>query len=82
MTLTCIILRPAGVWLVTSPAGGGGKEPPTEISQTTGPISKLQTPFDSPVCELTVQGQKFDLEVTDDVIGHTGVEMSRSGGAS
>ena len=59
--------RPAGVWLVTRPAGGGGKGPPPEISQITGPISKFQTPFDSPVRELPVQGQKFDPEVTDDV---------------
>ena len=58
--------RPAGVWLVTRPAGGGAKAPP-EISQTTGPISKFQTPFDSPVRERPVQGQKFDPEVTDDV---------------
>ena len=62
--------RPAGVWLVTRPAGGGGgaKGPP-EISQTTGPIPEFQTPFDSPVRELPVQGQKFDPEVTDDVTG-------------
>ena len=51
--------RPAGVWLVTRPAGGGGQRPP-EISQTTGPISKFQTPFDSPVRELPVQGKKID----------------------
>ena len=62
--------RPAGVWIVTRPAGGGGpKAPPPEISQTTGPISKFQTPFDSPVRELPVQGQTFDPEVTDDVTG-------------
>ena len=52
--------RPAGVWLVTRPAGGGGAKGPPEISQTTGPIYKFQTPFDSPVRELPVQGQKFD----------------------
>ena len=57
----------AGVWLVTRPAGGGGANGPPEISQTTGPISKFQTPFDSPVRELPVQGQTFDTEVTDDV---------------
>ena len=66
--------RPAGVWIVTRPAGGGGpKGPPPEISQTTGPISKFQTPFDSPVRELPVQGQKFDPEVTDDVTGQVKV---------
>ena len=67
--------RPAGVWLVTRPAGGGGKGPPPEISQTTGPISKFQTPFDSPVRELPVQGQKFDPEVTDDVTGQVKVRI-------
>ena len=67
---------PAGVWLVTRPAGGGGgaKGPP-EISQTTGPIYKIQTPFDSPVRELPVQGQTFDTEVTDDVTGHVKVRI-------
>ena len=54
--------------------GGGGKGPP-EISQTTGPISKFQTPFDSPVRELPVQGQKFDPEVTDDVTGQVKVRI-------
>ena len=68
--------RPAGVWLVTRPAGGGGaKGPRPEISQTTGPISKFQTPFDSPVRELPVQGQKFDPEVTDDVTGQVKVKI-------
>ena len=51
--------RPAGVWLVTRPA----------------PISKFQTPFDSPVRELPVQGQKFDPEVTDDVTGRVKVRI-------
>ena len=41
--------RPAGVWLVTRYAGGGG-----EISQTTGPISKFKTPFNSP-CTWTTR---------------------------
>ena len=53
--------RPAGVWLVTRPAGEGAQSPPPppEISQTTGPISKFQTPFDSPVRELPVQGEQL-----------------------
>ena len=62
--------RPAGVWIVTRPAGGGGG-----ISQTTGPISKFQAPFDSPVRELPVQGQTFDPEVTDDVTGQVKVRI-------
>ena len=50
--------RPAGVWLVTRPAGGGGAQrAPPEISQTTGPISKFQTPFDSPVQSPAVATQ-------------------------
>ena len=61
--------------LVTRPAGGGGAKAPLEISQTTGPISKFQTPFDSPVREIPVQGQKFDLEVTDDVTGQVKVRI-------
>ena len=68
--------RPAGVWCHchTSCWGGGAKGPP-EISQTTGPISKFQTPFDSPVRELPVQGQKFNPEVTDDVTGQVKVRI-------
>ena len=66
--------RPAGVWLITRPAGGG-QRPPPEISQTTGPISKFQTPFDSPVRELPVKGQKFNPEVIDDVTGQVKVRI-------
>ena len=32
-------------------------------------------PFDSPVCELSEQGQKVDLEVTDGVVGHVKGKM-------
>ena len=53
----------------TSCWGGGGQRALPEISQITGPISKFQTPFDSPVHELPLQDQKFDPEVTDDVTG-------------
>ena len=67
--------RPAGVWLVTRPAGGGGAKGPPEISQTTGPISKLQTPFDIPVREIPVEGQNFDPEVTDDFTGQVKVRI-------
>ena len=37
------------------------------ISQTTRPISKSKTPFDSPVREPSKNGAKIDLDVTDDV---------------
>ena len=71
--------RPAGVWLVTRPAGeGGGQRAPLEISQTTGPFFKFQTPFDSPVRELPVQGQKFDPDFTDDVTGQVKVRIFRT----
>ena len=39
------------------------------ISQNTGPSSKVQTPFDSHLRELTEQDVKFELEVIDDVTG-------------
>ena len=45
------------------------------IPQTAEPISKSQTPFDSPICELSKHGLKFDLEVTDDVTGQVKVRM-------
>ena len=74
LTLFALNPRPAGVWLVTRPAGGGGGKGP-ETSQTTGPISKFQTPFDSPVRELPVHDQTFDPEVTDDVTGQVKVRI-------
>ena len=42
--------------------GGGGAYHLPVISQTTGPIAKIQTPFDSPARELSEQGIKLDLE--------------------
>ena len=54
---------------------GGRIGPPSVISQTTGPIFKIQTPFDSPVHELSKHGVKFDLEVTDDITGQVKVRM-------
>ena len=44
-------------------------------SENENTISKFQTPFDSPVRELPVQGQKFDPEVTDDVTGQVKVRI-------
>ena len=67
--------RLAGVCLVTRPAGG--QRPPYEISQTTGPIFKFQTPLDSLVRELPDHGKKFALEITDDVTGHVKVKHVR-----
>ena len=64
--------RPVGVWRVTHSVGGGGGRIPV-ISQTTGPISKIQMTFDSPVRELSQHGVKFDLEITDDVTGRVKV---------
>ena len=65
----------SGTRPVTRPAGGGGPKGPPEISQTTGPISKFQTAFDSPVRDLPVQGKKVEPEVTDDVTGQVKVRI-------
>ena len=54
---------------------GAYRPPPPVVSQTTRPISKIQTPFDSPVCELSKHGVKFDLEVNDDVTGQVKFRM-------
>ena len=70
-----LTLAPLGLVSNTSCWGGGGAKAPLEISQTTGPIYKFQTPFDSPVRELPVQRQKFDPEVTDDVTGQVKVRI-------
>ena len=40
--------------------GGGASPPPPVISQTTAPISKIQTPFDSSAREISKHGLKFD----------------------
>ena len=75
--LLIILTYPSPRWGLVSYMscwGGGGKGPP-EISQTTRPISEFQMPFDSPVRELPVQGQKFDPEVTDDVTGQVKVRI-------
>ena len=61
---------------VSSSLTGRGPKGPPEISQTTGPISKFQRPFDSSVRELPVQGKKLDPEVTDDVTGQVKTEFS------
>ena len=45
------------------------------ISQNTGPISKIQMLFDSPVRELSKHGATFDLEVSDKVTGQVKVGM-------
>ena len=48
--------------------------PPPLISETTGPILKIQSAFESP--GKTVDGKKFnDLGVTSDVTGQVKVEM-------
>ena len=65
--------RPVGLWRVKHVVPP--PPPPTVISQTTEPISKIQTPFDSPVCELSKHGVKFDLDATDDVTGQVKVRM-------
>ena len=59
---------------------GGGGAFRFVISQTTGPISKIQQTFDSSVRELSKHGVKFYLEVTDDVTGQVKVRMFQFSG--
>ena len=75
--MTCVNPRPAGVWIVTRPAGGGGgqRAPPLRSPKLLDRFPNFKTPFDSPVRELPVQGQKFDLEVTDDITGQVKVRI-------
>ena len=49
--------------------------PPPVMSQTAGPISKIQAPVDSPLRELFKNGVKFDLDVIDDISGQVQVGM-------
>ena len=68
--------RPIGVWRVAHSVGGGGcRIGLPVISQIAGPISKIQTPFDSSVRELSKWAVNFDLEVINDVSGQVKVEM-------
>ena len=54
--------------------GGGYFEPPPLISETTGPILKIQAAFESP--GKNCQGKKIiDLGVTSDVTGQVKVKM-------
>ena len=43
------------------------------IFQTTRPISKIKTPFDSTAREPSKNGEKIDLNVNDDVTGQVKV---------
>ena len=45
------------------------------ISETAGPLLKMQTPIDDPGRELSNEGIKFDLEVIDDVTGQVNFKM-------
>ena len=72
--------RPVGPLRVTHSVvcvcvcGGGAFRPPCDLPNYL-PISKFQTPFDSPVRELSKHGEKFDLEATDEVTGQIKVRM-------
>ena len=75
-TIRSHILEPArALWALASHILCWGAVSPPVISQTTGPISKIQTSFDSPVRALSKPGQKFDIDVTDDVTGQVKVRM-------
>ena len=65
---------PVGFWRVTLPVGEGGVLP-SRVSQTTGPTSKIHTPFDSLLRDLFKRGIHIDLEVIDDVTVQVKVKM-------
>ena len=67
--------RPAGVRLVARPAGGGGKAPPPEISQTTGPISNFKRHSIALYVNYPYKVKKFDPEVTSDVTGQVKLRL-------
>ena len=68
---------PAPHWgiFITRPTGGGLFRAPPLISETTGPILKIQAAFESP--GKTVEGKQIfiDLGVTSDVTGQVKVKM-------
>ena len=70
---TTVNPRPAGVWLVTLPAGERGQRPLLRSPKLLDRFPNFKRPIDSPVRELPEQGQKFDLQVTDDVTGQVKV---------
>ena len=65
------------LWRVTFCWGGGRRiaNPLWSPKLGTGPISKIQTPFDSLVRGLSKHGVKVDLEVVNDVTGQVKVRM-------
>ena len=69
-----ILYYPAPRWALASLLGESIAPPPV-ISQTTGPISKTNTPFDSSAREYSKHGEKFDLDVTVDVAAQVKVRM-------
>ena len=55
--------------------GGGGYFEPPLISETTGPILKIQAAFESPGKTVDVKTNFIDLGVTSDVTGQVKVKM-------
>ena len=72
--IKCILTRaPLGYFYNAPHWGGGGYIEPPLISETTGPILKIQAAFESP--GKTVKGKNIDLGVTSDVTGQVKVKI-------
>ena len=67
---------PLGSGKLHSVGGGGGRIAPCDLpNYWSDAISKIQTPFDSPVSELSKHDKKCELEVTGDVTGQIKVRI-------
>ena len=67
--------RPAGVWLVTRPAGGGGTKGPLRSPKLLDRFPNFKRHSITLYVNYPKKGQTFDLEVTDDVTGQVKVRV-------
>ena len=66
--------RPAGVWLVTRPAGGGGggQKPrePLDLPKLLDRFPNFKRHWTALYVNYPIKVKKIGLDVTDDVTGH------------
>ena len=76
VTSMCLTRAPLG-YFYNAPHWGGGyfEPPPPLISETTGPILKIQAAFESPEKNCRRKTNFIDLGVTSDVTGQVKVKM-------
>ena len=76
-TILPMLTRAPLGYFYNAPHWGGGYFEPPLISETTGPILKIQAAFESP--GKSVEGKQilFDLGVTSDVTGQVKVKNVR-----